>query len=210
METKALIDFLTQNAGPAPKVAVSKNLTLMVLGGALGATAISLIAWQPQPLALFATPTPWAKLVYALLMIVSSAWLMLRLSRPVARIKLPQLVVAGALLVMLCVSTISLLLLPVEERNVALSNGMWLHCASDVFLISLPSTAFLFWFMRKLAPTQLRIAGATAGLLAGAIGSAVYTFSCPEIATTGVLWYTLGMASSALLGFLLGPRLLRW
>jgi len=65
--------------------------------------------------------------------------------------------------------------------------------------------------MRGLAPTRPAQAGGAAGLLAGAAGAAVYALHCPEMAAPFLgIWYVLGMAIPALLGAVLGPRLLRW
>jgi hypothetical protein len=65
--------------------------------------------------------------------------------------------------------------------------------------------------MRGLGPTNLRAAGAIAGLTSGGVGAAVYALHCPESAAPFiVIWYSLGMAAAGALGALLGPRLLRW
>ena len=65
--------------------------------------------------------------------------------------------------------------------------------------------------MQGLAPTRLRLAGASVGLLAGAAGACVYAFHCPELAAPFLgTWYVLGMAIPTALGALLGPRVLRW
>jgi hypothetical protein len=65
--------------------------------------------------------------------------------------------------------------------------------------------------LRQLAPTRLRLAGAGAGLLAGALGATVYGLHCPETGAAFVAtWYSLGVATWAAIGAALGPRLLRW
>jgi hypothetical protein len=62
-----------------------------------------------------------------------------------------------------------------------------------------------------MAPTRLRATGAVIGLAAGGISAALYSLHCPEAGASFVLtWYTLGILAPALLGALLGPRLLRW
>jgi hypothetical protein len=65
--------------------------------------------------------------------------------------------------------------------------------------------------MRSLAPTRLTLAGAVAGLLAGAAGTFIYAFHCNESAAPFVvIWYTLGIAAVGVLGALMGRSLLRW
>jgi hypothetical protein len=89
--------------------------------------------------------------------------------------------------------------------------GSWKVCSLLVFLLSLPIGAGLLWSFRRLAPTRLRLAGAAAGLTAGAWSATLYCLHCPEVSAIFVLtWYTLGIAATALAGALLGPRLLRW
>ena len=69
----------------------------------------------------------------------------------------------------------------------------------------------IFWAVRGMAPTRLRLTGAVAGLLAGAAATMVYCLHCPEMeAPFWGLWYFLGMLVPAFAGLLLGPRLLRW
>ena len=87
----------------------------------------------------------------------------------------------------------------------------WKVCSALVFLLSLPIFAGLLWSYRAMAPTRLRLAGATAGFAAGAWSATIYCLHCPEVSAIFVLtWYTLGIALAALLGALVGPRLMRW
>jgi hypothetical protein len=86
--------------------------------------------------------------------------------------------------------------------------------AACPFLITLLATPVLlggFWALRGLAPTRLRLAGTSVGLLAGAAGACVYALHCPEMAAPFLgTWYVLGIAIPTALGALLGPRVLRW
>jgi hypothetical protein len=87
----------------------------------------------------------------------------------------------------------------------------WRVCSMLVFLLSLPIFGGLLWSYRALAPTRLRLAGANAGLAAGAWSATLYCLHCPEVSAIFVLtWYTLGIALAAMLGAWVGPRLMRW
>jgi hypothetical protein len=89
--------------------------------------------------------------------------------------------------------------------------GSWKVCSLLVFLLSLPVGVGLLWSFRQLAPTRLRLAGAAAGLTAGAWSATLYCLHCPEVSAIFVLtWYTLGIAVSTAMGAILGSRLLRW
>jgi len=65
--------------------------------------------------------------------------------------------------------------------------------------------------MKHLAPTRLVVAGAGAGLLAGAQALIVYSLYCAEMAIPfwGV-WYVLSLMLTVALGAVLAPVLLRW
>ena len=77
--------------------------------------------------------------------------------------------------------------------------------------LSLPLFASTLWALKGLAPTRLALAGASAGLLSGALGALVYSLHCPESAAPFLaVWYVLGIAIPTLAGALLGPRVLRW
>nr|MCU0774133.1 DUF1109 domain-containing protein [Ideonella sp.] len=100
---------------------------------------------------------------------------------------------------------------PSPERLPALLGHSWALCPWAVLGLSLPALAAMLWAMRGLAPTRPRLAGFAAGLLAGSAGAAGYSLGCTEESLAFVaVWYTAGMALTAGLGALLGPRLLRW
>jgi hypothetical protein len=69
----------------------------------------------------------------------------------------------------------------------------------------------MIWAARGLAPIRLRLTGFIIGVAAGSVGAAVYALHCDESAAPlVVVWYTLGVASAGVVGWLTGPRLLRW
>ncbi len=75
-------------------------------------------------------------------------------------------------------------------------------------ILSAPIFFALFWALRSLAPTRLRLAGAVAGLLAGARETFIYAFHCNESAAPFVaIWYTMGIVA---VGTLFGRLALRW
>lgn len=65
--------------------------------------------------------------------------------------------------------------------------------------------------MKQLAPTRLVLAGAGAGLLAGAQALVVYSLYCAEMSMPfwGV-WYMLSLMLTVALGAMLAPIWLRW
>jgi len=105
----------------------------------------------------------------------------------------------------------ALTLAQADQRLALLLGSSWSACPSLIALLSLPAFVLTLWAVKGLAPTRLRLAGAGAGMLAGAIGALVYLLYCPELAPPFlVVWYTLGMLIPAAAGAMVGPRLLRW
>lgn len=99
---------------------------------------------------------------------------------------------------------------PTQRADLILGTT-WKTCPFNIALISLPLLAATLWTMKGLAPTRLTLAGAGAGLLAGALSALVYALHCPESAVPFIgIWYVLGIAMPTLAGALLGPRVLRW
>jgi hypothetical protein len=96
------------------------------------------------------------------------------------------------------------------------SGGMMEGAAAALCLFCIPFLAIIpfalvIWAMRMGAPTDLRRSGAVAGLVAGAMGATVYSFSCPSDSWLFVfLGYTAAIALSSIVGAQIGPRLLRW
>jgi len=94
--------------------------------------------------------------------------------------------------------------------------GMWLgHSAVQCFwcipLLAIPLLLGVLWAFRFLAPTRLRLAGFSAGLLAGAVAAVIYALSCQETSAAFVAtWYSAGMLFPALIGLIIGARVLRW
>ena len=104
-----------------------------------------------------------------------------------------------------------LAVLPTTALRQLLSHASWGACLWQVPLLSIPAFAILIILARRLAPTNLTRAGAYIGLMAGGFGAAGYALHCGEDSMLFVATaYTLAISEMAVLGALLGPRLLRW
>jgi hypothetical protein len=156
-------------------------------------------------------PMLWVKFAFVVWLFVGALLTTLRLGRPGASVARMPRALAIPVLGMWLLAAIAL---------AGTARLRWLElvlgqtAATCPFLITLlAAPAFLggLWAMQGLAPTRLRLAGASVGLLAGAIGACVYAFHCPELAAPFLgTWYVLGMAIPTALGALIGPRVLRW
>ena len=211
MKTASLIDLLAQGAGPAPSPGTARRLCSAIAVGLIASCALALLTIEPLPAATFVTPTPWIKLAYAISLGLAAALLTGQLARPIALLRSQLVAVAVVFLTMASVAGLYLLQLPSGLRSAAVLGRTWLVCPWLLLGFSLPALAAAFWAVRGLAPTRLRAAGLACGLLAGAVGAAGYSLACPESSVAFVaIWYSLGIVLTALLGAVLGPRLLRW
>lgn len=99
----------------------------------------------------------------------------------------------------------------VEARRTMLFGSTYLECVKSVALASLPVFVTLVWGYRILAPTRPPLAGFLIGLSAGAAGAMAFALYCHETSAAFlVAAYTPAMLFPAIIGALLGPRLLRW
>lgn len=211
MKTDDLITLLARGAGPAPHLAMAPRLVPVALAGVLLSAVLAVGALGAIPAEMYGTPAPWMKLAYAGALAAAGGWLTARLARPVAALAAPVRAALAAVGLMLALGGVVLATTPPGQRLAALLGPSWLTCPWSVFLLSLPTLAATLALLRRLAPTRLRAAGFGAGLFAGALGAAGYALSCTEDSAAFVaVWYTLGIALSAGLGALLGPRVLRW
>jgi hypothetical protein len=211
MKTDDLIGMLARQAGAAPRHAVARTLAPAVLAGAVASLGLVLALKTPVPAAFWLTLAPWIKLFYGAALSAAALWWVGRSARPGAVQRPARTAVLTVLAAMSSLAVASWIGTPAPARLAALVGSDPLGCIRNVALSALPVAAALGIALRRLAPTQLRSAGAAAGLAAGAIGSAIYSLTCTE---TGIpftaVWYTAGMVVVAGLGALLGPRVLRW
>jgi hypothetical protein len=134
-----------------------------------------------------------------------------RLARPGMRVGGAWAALAAPVLLLWLVAALVLLGADPEQRAGLILGATWKTCPFSIALISLPLFVATFWVMKGLAPTRPAWAGASAGLLAGALAALVYALHCPESGAPFIgIWYVVGIAIPAAVGALLGPRTLRW
>lgn len=89
--------------------------------------------------------------------------------------------------------------------------GSWLECLWQIPALSIPAFLILLVVARSLAPTNLRLIGASIGLAAGGIGAVGYAFHCSDDSMAFIaVFYSLAIFEMSLLGALLGPHVLKW
>jgi hypothetical protein len=209
MKTDTLIDLLARGAGPAPRAVVARRLLPAVLLGLLASCAAALTVLGGAPTTIYASAAPWIKFLYAGAVAAAAAWLTARWSRPLAGVRGPALTLLAVVVAMAAAAA----WLPPGGRAGATGTGVrpWLWCPAGILVLSVPALFAALWALRGLAPTRPAAAGAAAGAMAGALGAIGYALTCSETSAGFVaVWYSAGIAAVALIGALLGPRLLRW
>lgn len=215
MKTDDLVAMLAASAGPVKPRATVRRYATALGWGAFGALLIMVLLLGVRPDLRQATFQPmfWIKLAFPLSLAAAALAASTRLSRPGTRLGgVPLALALAAPLLMVWMMAAWVLFVAAPDGRAALVLGnTWNLCPIFVALISVPPFIAAMWAMRGLAPTRPALAGAAAGLLAGAMGAAVYALHCYEMqAPFLAVWYVLGMLIPTACGALVGPRLLRW
>jgi len=213
MKTDELIAMLASDAGAVASRVWRQRYALALGAGVVGASLLMVLLLGVRPDIADAVRLPmfWVKLAFPALLAAVTLMAAVRLSRPGMTLGHLGSALAAPVLAIWLLAGLSLLAAPVEDRGMLVWGETWTACLVNIPMLSVPAFIGLLWAMKTLAPVRPALAGAAAGLLAGAISAAVYALHCPELAAPFIgIWYTLGMLIPAALGALIGVRLLRW
>lgn len=213
MRTDDLVDMLATGAGAVAPNAAARRYAAAIGWGALGAALLMgiLLGVRRDLGVAVLLPMFWVKLAFVACLAAASLAAALRLSRPGMRLAWVPGALAAPVLAIWLLAAIALARADAAQRAVLFFGDTWDVCPFLIAMLSVPAFVAAMWAMKGLAPTRLRLAGAAAGLLAGAVGALVYCLHCPEMGAPFIgFWYLLGMLIPASVGAFLGPRLLRW
>jgi hypothetical protein len=213
VNTEQLIATLSADVPRVPRHALAKRIACGVVGGILIAMIVVVAVLGVRPdlhLAMHGFAF-WMKWTYTMSLGIGAVYFVSRLARPTPGslhglwlLAIPVLVLAG-------IGIGELANTPTREWLAMWLGKSWKVCPLLVLAIAVPIFVGLLWSFRKLAPTRLRVAGAAAGLTAGAWAATIYCLHCPEVSAIFVLtWYSLGILLAAAVGALIGPRFMRW
>jgi len=171
----------------------------------------TILGLRPHLLALLDEPRLLFKLCITILLAALSAVLVSRMARPGAGVHRIALLLTIVPVLLFAANIAELYALPAALWGQRLIGSNAIHCLESIpFLAAAPLFAILL-ALRKGAPERPALAGAAAGLLAGAIGAAFYATHCPDDSPLFVAtWYTLAIAFVTAIGAIAGARLLRW
>ncbi|MFC5523512.1 DUF1109 domain-containing protein [Polaromonas jejuensis] len=213
MKTDELVSLLAANVTSENPNAGARRLGMALGWGGLAAALLMSVTFgvRSDLGALALLPMFWMKLAFTANLAIVGGFAVERLSRPGMRLGGVWVGLVVPVLLMWLVGLWAFASAEPDQRQALVFGRSWASCLLKITLVSLPVLMGVFWAMKGLAPTRLALAGAAAGLLAGAVGGFVYAFHCHEMAAPFVgTWYLGSMALLALAGSLLGPRLLHW
>jgi hypothetical protein len=212
MRTADLIELLARDVRAARAGAVNRRLLAALVAGGAVTLAIVALGLRCQPLLAAAHQSWfWMKAAYTGLLTVAGVVIVRRLSVPGARVGVAPVAVALIVIAMVTLGAAQILFAAPAARLALWLGHTWKVCSPLILLLAMPIYACLIVAVRGLAPTRPPLAGAAAGLAAGALAATLYGLHCPEQAAVFVVtWYTLGIATATALGAVVGARLLRW
>ena len=210
--TDQLVQSLVSDLRPVPRAAIVLRLAIgATVGAATSVFLLMLLIGSRPDLAMVIQSTRfWSKAGYMLATAGISLLVAARLARPGSNTRLMWLLPIP-LLVYLPAAILELIRTePTNWVPLLLGYG-WQLCTWLVLILSIPIYIGLWWAFRSFAPTRMEAAGAVTGLCASAIAGVVYCLHCPtDTAVFALTWYTLAFAIAAIVGRLLGHRLLHW
>jgi hypothetical protein len=213
VKTEELVSLLASGLEPIDSRRAQRRF---VLAWAAGMTASLLLLarvlrFNPALASEMSIGMFWVRAAFCATLALIAFMAVTRLGRPGLRLGLVPAGLAVPVIAMWLLATVVLSNASPKDRLPLVLGQTAFACPWLITLLAAPLFIALIWALRGSAPTQLRLAGAAAGLAAGAGGALVYTLHCPELAAPFLgIWYVLGMLIPASLGAGVGPRLLRW
>lgn len=213
MKTDDLISMLAGGVAPVDRRLLAKRFSLAVVVSALGSLlmVLAIFGARPDLASIAQTPLFWAKVALPTCLAVGSLWMVTRLARPGMSAGSGRWVVSLGVLVVWLAGLYTLGQAAPDTRVAMVFGKTWRTCAFNITLLAIPGFISIFWALRSMAPTRLRVTGACGGLLSGSLATIAYCLHCPEMEVPfWGIWYLLGLLLSTLVGALIGPRVLRW
>jgi hypothetical protein len=213
MNTDMLISGLTGDLRPIDRRNANRFIVLACL--AAGAFSLLLVlAWLgvrpdlPQALLGFSF---WMKAFYTLCLAALSWRTLEKLRFPEAAPASTPRLLAGPVLLLAATCLVEWWTVPAAAEPAFWLGTSWTVCPLFITALALPILASAIVSLARFAPARPVEAGAVAGLFAGAAGASIYGLHCGEVSPGFVLvWYSLGIGASALVGGVTGARFLRW
>lgn len=213
LRTNDLIGVLAAAQQPQPRGAPWAAMSASLAAGLAAALVVmaAVLGVRPDLLASLSNPVVWLKFALSMIMLLAAGMAARRLSLPGKGWSGAGFVLSLAFATVAAWALLDLAVRPAAEWPPRIIGQEWLTCLVAIPLLSLPTMLAMGAAMRRLAPTRLHLAGTLLGLASGGAAAFAYALHCQDDAVPFVaVWYGLALGISALLGRVLGHRLLRW
>jgi hypothetical protein len=213
MKTNDLISMLAKDSPLVDYRARRTRLFAVLIMSVIASVVVVIVGMKVNPVlsSMVTDVWFWVRATFVGSVMVLSWLAFTQLGKPgvAARVRVWPLLIPIAVLIL---AGVLLLLAAPQDHRLAMVMGVsWKVSSLNITMLSIPIFLASVWIARQFAPTRLRLTGAVLGLFSGALAAMIYTLHCPELAPSFLMiWYVLGMFIPALLGALLGPRLLAW
>ena len=213
MKTNELIDMLGTNLEPVKGGKLRNTLMIALAVGALSASCL-MLAILGLPADAVGGDYSGLKILtlgFTLGLVSAGAIFLIGSARPGEPGRKPLILIGGLFFALVSAGGAALVLAHPAAWSGIIFGPQWAACLICIPLFAVAPFASLIWALRKGAPTNLMRTGAIAGLVAGALGAAVFAFHHPGGTIPFIaLWYGGSILLCALFGAIIGPRLLRW
>ena len=213
LRTDDLINMLAAAQRPQPASAPWATVAAGLAAGLAAALLLmsATLGVRPDLVDSLGNPTVWFKLGFSALVLLAGGMAARQLSLPGRNWNRAGFVLLVVFIIVAAWALVDLAGRPPAEWAPCIVGQGWLTCLVAIPLLSLPTIVVMGAAMRRMAPTRLQLAGTLLGLAAGGAAAFAFALACQDDTVPFVaVWYGLALGMSALLGRLLGPRLLRW
>ena len=175
MDTEALIQSLADNVTPVRPGAVGRRLSLGIIAGgaATFALVVLVLGFNPDLADAASHYSFWVKWGYSLSLGAMALAAVRQLARPDATLPRWLWLLALPVVILAGIGIAEMAHVPPGKWLEMWLGESWWFCPWLVLTLAMPIFIGLLWSFRRLAPTQLRAAGAVAGLAAGAIAAMI-------------------------------------
>jgi hypothetical protein len=211
VKTNELISLLTEDA--PVRMRLSRALKTALVSGIVVSALILVFAIgiRHDITSMIGTTRVLFKVSLMLVLAILASTIVFRIGRPGAPLSASAWALLAPTGVLAAAVLIELQVLPRELWEPQMMGHNAGYCLTLIPLLSIaPLLAFIL-ALRAGAPRRPALAGAAAGLAAGAIASALYAWHCVDDSPLFVAtWYTIAIALVTAIGAALGRRYLRW
>jgi hypothetical protein len=225
MKTDDLIAQLANDLTPRPASLFRRRTTAVVAVACACSMGMAWLMGRHLPGWHGGMHDPKVWLTWLVLLIAShSAWsVMLKLARPGMQLGKSPWLLSTAMTALWAITAWPMAhpaeetwgLVSLDDGSTSLLAGATWQATGwvslQVQLLATPLLGTLIWTLRNMAPTRPEWAGASAGLVSGALAALIYAlFATQGSSPHEVMGYLAGMSLMPLLGAALGRLMLRW